>query len=168
LVFDDSAYIFSGRSNAGKTTLTRKAYKQGAWVLSDDINLLLPDRDGYKAHAVPFTGEFGRTLDHEGGQASYPVKAIILLKQGEELTTEKVSASDAVATLLTGCPFVNTDAELSSSLFDAVINLVETLPVIRLTSSRDDSIENIMQAVQEQLHPQSEQRSGNHADLYRE
>lgn len=147
LVFDGQAYIFSGRSNAGKTTLTRKAYKHGARVLSDDINLLLPGKDGYLAHAVPFTGEFGHTLDHSGGQGAYPVAGIILLEQGENLTVETVTTADAVATLLTGCPFVNTDAEESSRLFDAVINLVATLPVIRLISSRDDSIEGIMAAV---------------------
>ncbi len=147
LVFDGQTYIFPGRSNAGKTTLTRKAYKHGARVLSDDINLLLPGKDGYQAHAVPFTGEFGHTLDHSGGQDAYPVAGIILLEQGADLITKTVTTADAVATLLTGCPFVNTDAEESSHLFDAVIKLVATLPVIRLISSRDDDVEAIMAAV---------------------
>ncbi len=151
LVFDDRAYIFSGRSNAGKTTLTRKAYQKGARVLSDDINLLLPATEGYQAHAVPFTGEFGRTLDQSGGLDAYPVAAVILLKQGERLATETVTTADAVATLLTGCPFVNTDAEESSALFDAVINLVAALPVIRLFSSRDDNVDDIMAAITKQL-----------------
>ena len=151
IIINGLAYIFPGRSNAGKTTLTRKAYKIGARVLSDDINLLLPAQEGYQAHAVPFTGEFGRTLDHSGGRDAYPVAAVILLKQGERLATETVSTADAVATLLTGCPFVNTDAEESSRLFDAVINLVAQVPVIRLISSRDDSIDDIMAAVTERL-----------------
>lgn len=151
LVFDGQAYIFSGHSNAGKTTLTRKAYKHGARVLSDDINLLLPSKEGYRAHAVPFTGEFGRTLDHSGGQDAYPVAGIILLEQGEKLMTQTVTISDAVATLLTGCPFVNTDAEESSRLFDAVINLVAELPVIRLISRRQDDVGDIMAAVIKQL-----------------
>ena len=69
LVFNEKAYIFAGRSNAGKTTLTRKAHKKGARVLSDDINLVLPGNGGYDAYAVPFTGEFGRILDHAGGKA---------------------------------------------------------------------------------------------------
>ena len=85
LVFDDKAYIFSGKSNAGKTTLTRKAYRIGARVLSDDINLLLPSEDGknFDAYAVPFSGEFGRTLDHTGSNESYPVAGIILLEQDD-------------------------------------------------------------------------------------
>lgn len=151
LIIDDQAYIFTGPSNVGKTTLTRKAYQQGAGVLSDDINQLLPGQDGYQAHAVPFTGEFGRTLDHSGGQDAYPVAGIILLEQGKKLMTKTVTTADAVAGLLTGCPFVNTDAEESSRLFDAVINLVAALPVIRLVSSRDDDVADIMVAVTKKL-----------------
>ncbi|RWX52452.1 hypothetical protein VU01_10116 [Candidatus Electrothrix marina] len=151
LVYDDLAFIFSGRSNAGKTTLTRKAYQHGARVLSDDINVLLPEGEGYRAYAVPFTGEFGRTLEHQGGQESYPVAGIILLEQGDGIRTEKVKNSDAVAALLAGCPFVNTVAEESASLFEAVINLVAHHSVIRLVSGRDDRIDEIMAAVKKEL-----------------
>ena len=64
LVFDNEAIIFVGYSNVGKTTLTRKAYGEGATILSDDVNLILPSVNGFQAFKVPFTGEFGRTLDH--------------------------------------------------------------------------------------------------------
>ena len=151
LVFDENAYIFSGRSNAGKTTLTRKAYAKGARVLSDDINLVLPSSTGYDAHAVPFTGEFGRTLDHDGGKESYPLSGIILLEQGEQLQTLPVAKSIAVARLLTGCPFVNTDEYESSALFDSVTGLVEKVPVIRMLNRRDNSIDDIMAAVKKQF-----------------
>ena len=147
LVFDDQAYIFSGRSNAGKTTLTRKAYEVGARILSDDINLVLPGKNGYQAHAVPFTGEFGRTLGHRGGKETYPVAGIVLLEQSDSLATETVNQSAAVARLLTGSPFVNTDAEELEKLFDAVTSLVAQVPVIRLLSRRDDKIDAIMHAV---------------------
>ena len=146
-MFDGQAYIFSGRSNAGKTTLTRKAHEIGARVLSDDINLVLPGNNGYQAHAVPFTGEFGRTLDHPGGKETYPVAGIVLLEQSDSLATETVSQSAAVARLLTGSPFVNTDAEESEKLFDVVNSLVTQVPVIKLLSRRDDKIDEIMHAV---------------------
>ncbi|MCI5141705.1 MAG: hypothetical protein D3909_08250 [Candidatus Electrothrix sp. ATG1] len=156
LVYEDEksekqAFIFPGRSNAGKTTLTRKAYQHGARVLSDDINVLLPHEEGYHAYAVPFTGEFGRTLEHKGGQESYPVAGIILLEQGEGIRTTKVKNAEAVAALLAGCPFVNTVAEESTLLFDAVLNLVSRLPVIRLVSGRDGKIDEIMAAVRKEL-----------------
>ncbi len=144
LVFDEQAYIFSGRSNAGKTTLTRKAYAIGARVLSDDINLILPGDTGYDAYAVPFTGEFGRTLDHAGGKESYPVAGIVLLEHSDHLETLPVSSSAAVARLLTGCPFVNTDEHESDALFDSITGIVEKVPVIRLLSRKEDGIDDIM------------------------
>ncbi|MCG6863447.1 MAG: hypothetical protein LJE70_19625, partial [Chromatiaceae bacterium] len=134
-------------SNAGKTTLTRKAYQKGARVLSDDINLLLPEKNGYRAYAVPFSGEFGRTLNHQGGRDSYPVAGVVLLEQGERLETQAVKASEAVARLLVGCPFVNTDAEESAALFDVLTELVTRVPTIALRNRRDDGIEEIMNAV---------------------
>jgi len=151
LVFDEKAYIFSGRSNAGKTTLTRKAYDNGARVLSDDINLLLPQSGGYSAHAVPFTGEFGRTLQHEGGRKSYPVAGIILLEQAHELAAESVRPASAVARLLTACPFVNDDKEESEVLFDVLTELVARVPVIKLLNRKNDKIEAIMNVVREKL-----------------
>jgi len=152
LVFAGQAYIFPGKSNAGKTTLARKAYQRKSQILSDDINLLLPAAQGYQAHAVPFTGEFGRTLDYLGtGREAYPVAGIILLKQAKQLSTETVRPSIAVAALLAGCPFVNTDEAESDALFNAVIRLATKLPVIRLSSCRDDTVGAIMTAVTRQL-----------------
>ena len=151
LVFNEKAYIFSGRSNAGKTTLTRKAYAKGALVLSDDINLVLPVKTGYDAYAVPFTGEFGRTLDHAGGKKSYPLAGIVLLEQSDHLQTLPVGNAMAVARLLTGCPFVNTDEHESEALFDSVTALVENVPVIRLLNQRTNSIDDIMAAVHKQF-----------------
>jgi len=151
LLFDGQAYIFSGRSNAGKTTLTRKAYDKGVRVLSDDINLVLPGKAGYMAHAVPFTGEFGRTLDHQDGKKAYPLAGIILLEQDDQLETKPISQSQAVAGLLVGCPFVNADAEESERLFDSVIGLVSQLPVIRLVSRRNDNFDTIMKAVRKEF-----------------
>jgi len=153
LVIDGKAYIFSGRSNAGKTTLTRKAHKTGAQVLSDDINLLLPlpDGNGYAAYAVPFTGEFGRTLCHPGGSESYPLAGVVLLEQGDHLNTHPVTSAAAVARLLTGCPFVNTDKAESALLFDAVSEIVTKVPVIKLTSQREDDFNEIFEAVNNEL-----------------
>ena len=149
LVFDGKAYVFSGRSNTGKTTLTRKAHAAGATVLSDDINLLLPEADGYRAYAVPFTGEFGRTLDHLDSHDSYPLAGIILLEQGDRLETRGASPSVAVARMLTGCPFVNTDEHESDALFDSVTQLVSRVPVIRLLNRREDDIQEIMEKVEQ-------------------
>jgi hypothetical protein len=152
LVFDHRAYIFCGRSGAGKTTLTRKAFAAGASVLSDDINLLLPGtKDTYLAHAIPFTGEFGRALTQNQSRKTHPLRCLVLLEQGDKLEASNTTNSQAVARLLTGCPFVNMDASESEKLFDVVTELARHVPVIRLQTRRDDRIDSIMQAVQRKI-----------------
>ena len=76
---------------------------------------------------------------------------IILLEQGDELKTKPVSQSQAVAGLLTGCPFVNVDGEESERLFDSVSGLAARLPVVRLISRRGDDIHAIMKAVKKEI-----------------
>ena len=147
LVVEGRAFLFAGRSGAGKTTLTRKGHATGAGVLSDDINLVLPAAAGYEAHAVPFTGEFGRTLAHPGARAAYPVAGVVLLDRGDRLGTDRVSPSTAIARLLAACPFVNMEAATSAPLFDALTGLVAGLPVIALRCRRDDGFDDIMRAV---------------------
>lgn len=147
LVFDRHAWVFVGRSGVGKTTLTTKAHHAGATVLSDDVNLLLPKRDGYHAYAVPFTGEFGRTLDPAMAKDSYPVAGIVLLEQGERLAAHRVTRAAATARLMVGSPFVNTDEEETDRLLDNLECLATTLPVISLQNRREDTVKDIMDTV---------------------
>jgi len=151
LVVSGQAYLFVGRSDAGKTTLTRKGRAAGAGVLSDDVNLVLPGAGGYEAHAVPFTGEFGRPLEQPDAWGAYPVAGLVLLEQGDGLEVEPVSASAAVARLLVACPFVNMEAAVSESLLDAVTGFVAQLPVIGLCCRREDTFDAIMSAVTDGL-----------------
>lgn len=147
LVFDEQAYIFVGRSNAGKTTLTRKAHQHGAMVLSDDINLLLPKAGGYQAYAIPFTGEYGRSLEHAAASPSYPVAGIILLQQARGLGVTRPGAASAIASLMVGCPFVNTDERETNTLLDNLERLVATVPVIQLQNRLENSMSEILSAV---------------------
>ena len=71
VVHRGTACLFSGRSNAGKTTLARKAAAAGALVLSDDINLVFRENDGYLVHRVPFTGEFRRPGESLSGSGTF-------------------------------------------------------------------------------------------------
>ena len=147
LVFDHQAYIFVGRSGVGKTTLTRKAYRFGATVLSDDINLVMPSDSGFNAYKVPFTGEFGRTVEHTNVAASFPIKAIILLEQGDSIRASFSTASFAVSRLIAGSPFVNTDEREIDALFDIYTNLVSKLPIIKLSIPYQCEINAVMRPI---------------------
>lgn len=144
VVHGERAYLFCGRSNAGKTTLTRKAAAAGLPVLSDDINVVIPAMTEYRAHKVPFTGEFGRQAATSVEPTSFPLGALALLEKAPILTAAPVSPAEAVAGLLTGCPFVNDDPEEFPALLEVLTTLVASTPVIRLGVAREDSFEAVM------------------------
>ena len=147
VVYQERAYLFSGRSNAGKTTLARKAAAEGIRILSDDINLVIPEDGTYRAHKVPFTGEFGRQADNISGCGSFPLAGLVLLEQTPTLTATSVSPAASVAGLLAGCPFVNDDPEEFPALLDILTQLVTQTPIIRLGVARDDPFEAIITTV---------------------
>ena len=144
VVHRDRAYLFTGRSNVGKTTLAHKAAFAGARVLSDDINLVIPENGAFRAHKVPFTGEFGRRAENIPGNASFPLGGLVLLEKAPELTATSVGPADGVAGLLVGCPFVNDDPEEFSLILNILTKLVSDTPIVRLGVGREDPFEAIM------------------------
>jgi hypothetical protein len=144
VLYQDRVYLFCGRSNAGKTTMACKAAAAGARVLSDDINLVIPENGDYRAHKVPFTGEFGRRVENLSGCGSFPIGGLALLEKAPALTAVPVHPAEALAGLLTGCPFVNDDPEEIPVLMDILTNLLHLRPVIRMGVGRDDSFETVM------------------------
>lgn len=146
-LYGGRAYLFSGLSGSGKTTLAYKAVAAGAEVLSDDINLVVPEDGEYKAEKVPFTGTFGR---HGGGasrRGRIPLGGIALLAQTQELTVSRLRPASAVAGLLTGCPFVNTDANEFPVLLDVLADIAARVPIIRVGVARDDTFERVMKTM---------------------
>jgi hypothetical protein len=151
ILHEGRAYLFSGRSNAGKTTLARKAVATGVRVLSDDINLVIPEQGAYRAHKVPFTGEFGRRAENLSGAGSFPLGGLALLEKTQALTSAPASPAEAVAGLLANCPFVNDDAEEFPALADVLTRLVAQTPIARLGVARDDPFEAVMATLLRQL-----------------
>jgi len=142
------AYLFSGRSNAGKTTLTSKAAAAGLRVLSDDINVVIPVLSQYRAHKVPFTGEFGRQVPTGVEPGSFPLGGLALLEKAPMLTAAPVSPAEAVAGLLTGCPFVNDDPEEFPALMEVLTRLVASTPVIRIGVALEDPFEAVLESME--------------------
>lgn len=151
ILADGAAWLFVGASNAGKTTLSRKARAAGHRILSDDMNLVLPAGSGWRAHAVPFTGEFGRSPGAPEGGESYPLAGLVCLARSTALAAAPARPAAAVATVIAGAPFINTFPALADQLDAAVTGLVQAVPTLALASERDTPFEAIRSALGDAL-----------------
>ncbi len=126
------AFLFSGVSGAGKTTMARLA-PPDANLLTDEISYLRPYESGYRAYGTPFAGELARA----GENLSAPVDTLYFLVQGRENRVEPITQSDAVRALMRHILFFADDRELVRSVFDAALRFVSSVNVAKLVFTPD-------------------------------
>jgi len=88
-------YLFVGSSGAGKSTTARLWRAAGATILNDDRIVLETGRDGVLIHPTPWFGEHPEV----GGEAA-PLRAVYLLRQGDEVSFEPLRPATAAALVL--------------------------------------------------------------------
>ncbi len=121
VVRDGAAYLFLGRSGAGKTTAARLSLAAGAEVLSDDLNALVPlapllaaaAGDAPRSRAagcavlkLPFTGDLG---ERRAVRPPLPLGGLLRLEQDTADALAPLSRAETMACLLACAPFVNRD-----------------------------------------------------------
>jgi hypothetical protein len=130
------AFLFSGVSGAGKTTISRLA-PADATLLTDEISYVRRAGDGYVAYGTPFAGE----LAEPGENVQAPIETLFLLEQGPENRIEAVnSPSIAAQRLLRNILFFAHDAELVDQVFASALDFVQRVPVKRLTFLPDERV----------------------------
>jgi len=122
------AYLFSGVSGAGKTTMTRLAPRD-VILLSDEISYIRPVASGYAAFGTPFSGELAKP----GENCTAPLSALFFLEKGPENRIEEMSSSEAARRLMRNILFFAEDGELVDELLATACDFVEKVPVRRLT-----------------------------------
>jgi hypothetical protein len=127
-VRNGKAFLFSGISGAGKTTITRLA-PPDAIVLTDEISYVRCDGDQYRACGTPFAGELARVGENTQG----PVDQLFFLAQGPANRIESISPPDALRMLLRNILFFADDSALVESVFRSACQFLERVPVSRLT-----------------------------------
>jgi hypothetical protein len=129
------AFVFSGLSGAGKTTISRLA-PPDVTLLSDEISYIRLSGDRYRAFGTPFAGE----LAQSGENVSAPLEAVFLLAQGPENRRDPVAPAEAARALLRNILFFAADPGLVELVFRSALDCVSRVPVWRLTFVPDPGV----------------------------
>jgi len=138
---DGRAYLFSGVSGAGKTTMTRLA-PPDVTLLTDEISYVRPRDGGYAAFGTPFAGELARS----GENCTAPVIALFFLEQGPENRVDELPPADAVRRLMRNILFFAEDHKLVEKLLTTACDFVDRVPIRRLTFYPDARVWDVVQS----------------------
>lgn len=134
-ISDGKAYLFSGVSGAGKTTMTRLAPPE-VTLLTDEISYLRPSLQGYAAFGTPFAGELARP----GENCSAPIAALFFLEQGPTNRVDEIPPAEAVRRLMRNILFFAEDKSLVEKLLASACDFVTKIPIRRLTFYPDAKV----------------------------
>jgi hypothetical protein len=134
-VCEGRAYLFSGISGAGKTTVTRLA-PSDITLLTDEISYVRPGADGYRAFGTPFAGELAKS----GENCSASVAAVFFLEKGPANRVDEISQAEAIRRLMRNLLFFADDRELAEKLFATACDFVSAVPIRRLTFYPDSRV----------------------------
>jgi hypothetical protein len=134
-VRNGKAFLFSGLSEAGKTTIARLA-PHDATLLTDEASYVRRLNDQYLAYGTPFAGELGEP----GKNVSAPIAAVYLLAKSPENRITKVEPAEATRRLLRNILFFAHDAELVRQVFESACDFVAAVPVYQLSFFPDERV----------------------------
>jgi hypothetical protein len=138
-VRNGKAYLFSGVSGAGKTTISRLA-PPDVTLLTDEISYVRRSADSYVAFGTPFAGELAKL----GENIEAPLEAVYLLRQGPENRIDPLDEREAVRLLLQNILFFAEDDELVGMVFESACELARQVRVARLTFLPDARVWELM------------------------
>ncbi len=144
-ICDGRAYLFSGVSGAGKTTLTRLA-PPDVTLLTDEVSYVLPSAAPpagappnaaiYQAFGTPFAGELAKA----GENTNAAVAALFFLEQGPENCIDTISPAEAVRRLMRNILFFAEDPKLVEKILASACDFVDQVPIRRLTFYPDSKV----------------------------
>ena len=122
------AFLFSGLSEAGKTTMARLA-PPDAVLLTDEASYVRKVDGQYLAYGTPFAGDLGEP----GKNVSAPIAALYLLAKAPENRITPIDPADAVRRLMRNILFFTHDAELVRQVFQSACAFTAAVPVFQLS-----------------------------------
>lgn len=144
------AVVFSGRSGIGKSTSVRVSMGQlDTAPLGDDLILLLPAGDRWRAFGTPFWNPETPQAWRSSQTGSGPLAGLFRLVQDTSVFVEPLGVSGAVAGLLSDLPIVPLDGSRVPALMQRLRRLAAAVPVGRLHFRPDP---DFWSAVDEYIH----------------
>lgn len=134
------AYLFPGRSGAGKTTLARKA--DAPSVLSDEIVCVRAGARGFRAHGTPFFGEFARG----GRRVSAPLAGVCFLERGRA-GLRPIRKPDALVRLLGTVLFFSKDRGPLDRVLAVSAELIRRVPAAILSFGLAEPYDRILRRI---------------------
>jgi hypothetical protein len=134
-VRNGKAFLFSGLSEAGKTTIARLAPSDAA-LLTDEASYIRRVGSRYFAYGTPFAGELGEP----GKNISAPIAALYLLHKAQENRIVPVKSAEAVRRLLRNILFFAQDADSVNQVFESACAFVDAVPVFQLSFLPDSRV----------------------------
>lgn len=137
------AFLFSGVSGAGKTTIAGLA-PSDVTLLTDEISYVRPgekNREGYDAFGTPFAGDLAKP----GENVAAPIARLYLLAKGCENRIRPIGAASAARLLLRNILFFAEDPKLVTRLFRSACEFVSRVPVSELTFRPDAAVWDLIQ-----------------------
>jgi hypothetical protein len=133
------AFLFSGVSGAGKTTISRLA-PPDATLLTDEVSYVRREGNRYMAYGTPFAGELARS----GENCSAPLSTLFFLEKGPRNSIEPISPAEAIQRLLRNILFFADDAELVKIVFQSACEFASLVPIRRLVFVPDQRVWEII------------------------
>ncbi len=133
------AFIFSGVSGAGKTTISRLAPADAAF-LSDEVSYVRRDGNQYFACGTPFAGELARA----GENQCAPLSDLFFLEKGPRNSIEPIAPTDAIQRLMRNILFFANDPELVKLVFQFACEFASVVPMHRLVFVPDERVWDII------------------------
>ncbi len=129
IVKDDKAYLFSGKSGAGKSTHTGlwlKEFGNEVYILNEDKPAVRKIDGKYYVYGTPWSGKTNTNVNKRA-----ELESIVFLGQANENVIRKINAKEAFASL-----FEQTDRKVDNknmiALMDMMEGIVKDIPMYHL------------------------------------
>jgi len=132
------AYVFTGRSGAGKSTMA--SLSPAGTVLTDEISLLRFKDGEWRAYGTPFWGEFRGA----GSNSSAPIRGLFRLVQAAENRATPLRPLEMLRALLPNVLFFSAESEANRRLLEILSHVADSISGYELAFRKDPAFWEVL------------------------